>query len=75
MSALDYATDAALRGELKKITDKIKIIVASRVASLGSSDRIVVLDDGEVVGIGTHDELIANNEVYREIYNSQTKND
>ena len=75
MSALDYATDASFRQELKKITDKIKIIVASRVASLGGVDRIVVLDDGCISGVGTHDELINNNEVYREIYVSQTKND
>jgi ATP-binding cassette subfamily B protein len=75
MSALDYATDAALRGELKKIKNKIKLIVASRVSSLATADRIVVLDDGEIVGVGTSDELLKTCEVYQEIYASQVKND
>lgn len=73
MSALDYATDAALRKELKLIKDKIKIIVSQRVASLNGADRIVVLDDGEMVGLGTHDELMKSCKVYEEIYYSQVK--
>ena len=73
MSALDYATDAALRKELKLVKDKIKIIVSQRVASLNGADRIVVLDDGEMVGLGTHDELLKNCKVYEEIYYSQVK--
>ena len=73
MSALDYATDAALRKELSNIKDKIKIIVSQRVASIGSADKIIVMDDGRISGIGTHDELLRDNEVYREIYESQTQ--
>ena len=73
MSALDYATDAALRKELSNIKDKIKIIVSQRVASIGSADKIIVMDDGRISGIGTHDELLRDNEVYREIYESQTR--
>lgn len=73
MSALDYATDAALRKEIKNIKDKIKIIVSQRVVSLGSADRIIVMDDGEIVDIGTHEDLLQNCEIYKEIYNSQVK--
>ncbi len=73
MSALDYATDAALRKELSSIKDKIKVIVSQRVASIGSADKIIVMDDGMISGIGTHDELLKDNEVYREIYESQTQ--
>ncbi|MBR5616458.1 MAG: ABC transporter ATP-binding protein, partial [Clostridia bacterium] len=71
-SALDYATDAALRRALREIPDAPTVfIVSQRATSLQHADRIVVLDDGEVAGIGKHDELLASCETYREIYESQ----
>ena len=72
-SALDFATDAALRKALRSLTDTTVFIVSQRTSSIAHADRIVVLDDGDAVGIGTHDELLANCEVYREIYESQFK--
>ena len=65
-SALDYATDS--RRQIKDITT---IIVSQRIVSIKNADRIVVLDDGKIVGIGNHEELLENNPIYREIYNSQ----
>jgi ATP-binding cassette, subfamily B, multidrug efflux pump len=71
-SALDYATDAALRAALgQHITDATVVIVAQRVSTIRDADRIVVLDDGMVVGTGTHAELMAENVTYREIVLSQ----
>jgi ATP-binding cassette subfamily B protein len=71
-SALDYATDAALRSALVRETaDATVVIVAQRVATIRDADRIVVLDEGAVVGTGTHHELMAGNETYREIVLSQ----
>ncbi|MCB5911419.1 ABC transporter ATP-binding protein [Streptomyces pinistramenti] len=71
-SALDYATDAALRAALSRETDRATVvIVAQRVATIRGADRIVVLDEGRVVGTGTHTELMAENETYREIVLSQ----
>ena len=73
-SALDYATDAALRKALKETGDKqITFIVSQRAASIMHADKILVLDEGEMVGIGTHKELLDKCEVYREIYDSQFK--
>ena len=71
-SALDYATDAALRLALARETaDATVVIVAQRVSTIRDADRIVVLDEGAVVGTGTHAELMASNETYREIVLSQ----
>ncbi|MEW2614093.1 ABC transporter ATP-binding protein [Streptomyces sp. NPDC047880] len=71
-SALDYATDAALRAALTEETaEATVVIVAQRVATIRDADRIVVLDEGRVVGTGRHHELMADNETYREIVLSQ----
>lgn len=73
-SALDFATDAKLRQALKKISDNGQttvIIVAQRATAIMHADSIIVLDDGAICGIGTHEELMKTNEVYREIYTSQ----
>ncbi|MGK5692948.1 ABC transporter ATP-binding protein [Streptomyces sp. URMC 128] len=71
-SALDYATDAALRAALAQETaEATVVIVAQRVATIRDADRIVVLDEGHVVGTGRHHELMADNETYREIVLSQ----
>ncbi|MEU5305205.1 ABC transporter ATP-binding protein [Streptomyces noursei] len=71
-SALDYATDAALRAALARETDRATVvIVAQRVSTIRGADRIVVLDEGRIVGTGTHGELMAGNETYREIVLSQ----
>lgn len=71
-SALDYATDAALRRALKELKEKTTVfIVSQRASSIQHADQIVVLEDGEMAGCGTHEELLAGCEVYREIYDSQ----
>jgi ATP-binding cassette subfamily B multidrug efflux pump len=71
-SALDYKTDRILRSQLKERTaDMTKLIVAQRISTIMDADQILVLDEGKVVGQGTHEELLANNEVYREIAYSQ----
>ena len=71
-SALDYATDANLRRALREL-DCTVFIVSQRASSVRHADKIVVLDDGKAVGIGTHEELIGSCSVYREIYNSQER--
>lgn len=71
-SALDYATDARLRAALRTVEEGTTVfIVSQRASSIRHADKIIVLDDGETAGIGTHDELLADCEVYREIYYSQ----
>lgn len=71
-SALDFATDAKLRAAIKGMeNDMTVIIVSQRASSIQYADKIVVLDDGAVAGIGTHEELLAENEIYQEIYYSQ----
>lgn len=73
-SALDFKTDAALRRELAKETgDAAVLIIAQRVSTIRHAQQIIVLYEGEPVGIGTHDELLTKCSVYREIYESQTK--
>lgn len=73
-SALDYKTDAMLREALKKeITNSIVLIVAQRISTIINADKIVVLNEGEVVGIGTHEELLKNCSIYYEIAESQLR--
>ncbi len=72
-SAVDTATDAKIRRAFaEEIPDTTKIIIAQRVASVAQADRIIVMDDGQVNGFGTHEELLETNEIYREVYQSQT---
>ena len=74
-SALDYKTDATLRKRLKEVTgDATVLIVAQRVGTIMDADQIIVLDHGEIVGRGTHEELLATNEIYSEIARSQLNN-
>ena len=74
LSALDFKTDAALRRALAYETQNAAVlIIAQRVSTIRHAERIVVLNEGEPVGIGTHDELLMNCPVYKEIYESQTK--
>lgn len=74
-SALDYKTDAELRRRLKEVTqDATVLIVAQRVGTIMDADQIIVLDEGEIVGRGTHAELMESNDIYREIANSQLNN-
>ena len=71
-SALDYATDAALRRAIREMSGKMTVfIVSQRANSVMNSDKIIVLDEGRMAGIGTHEELLAGCEVYRDIYESQ----
>ena len=72
-SAVDTATDAKIRAALRSeaFKDTTKIIIAQRITSIMDADRIIVMDDGKIVGIGTHEELTKNNEIYNEIFVSQ----
>ena len=71
-SALDFKTDATLREALaQKTKDKTSIIVAQRISTILNADKIIVLDDGKIVGQGKHEELFKNNETYRQIALSQ----
>lgn len=73
-SAVDTKTDALIRAALKKYApETTKIIIAQRIASVQDADKIIVLDEGRIVGIGTHDELMKDNEIYKEVYESQVK--
>ena len=74
-SALDYRTDAILRRRLKEVTQNATVlIVAQRVGTIMDADQIIVLDKGEIVGRGRHEELMESNDIYREIAESQLKN-
>ena len=71
-SAVDTKTDALIREAFREyIPDTTKIIIAQRIASVQDADRIIVLDDGKIAAMGTHEELIANSDIYREVYESQ----
>lgn len=73
-SAVDTATDTKIRDGLENfIPGTTKIIIAQRINSVKHADKIIILDDGKIVGMGSHDELLENSEIYREIYNSQQK--
>lgn len=71
-SALDYQTDTALRRALKeKTADSTVIIVAQRISTILHAEKIIVLDEGKIAGMGTHEELLQSNEIYRQIASSQ----
>ena len=73
-SAVDTATEASIRKGFKEFMPEVtKLIIAQRISSVKDADRIIVIDDGIVSGIGTHEELLASNRIYQEVYESQTK--
>ncbi len=73
-SAVDTKTDALIRKAFREeIPDTTKIIIAQRISSVEDADMIIVLDDGHIAGVGTHEELLKNNEIYKEVYTSQVK--
>ena len=75
-SALDFKTDSKLREALaEKTENKTVIIVAQRISTILNADKIIVLEEGKVVGIGTHEELMENNETYKQIALSQLSED
>ena len=75
-SAVDTKTDEGIRKSFREeIPSVTKIIIAQRISSVMYADKIIVLDEGKICGIGTHDELMENNAIYREVYSSQIKED
>ena len=72
-SAVDTKTDALIRHAFREeIPDTTKLIIAQRISSVKDADRVIVMDNGSIVGFGTHDELMESNDIYREVYDSQT---
>ena len=75
-SAVDTKTDALIRKAfLEEIPNTTKIIIAQRISSIQDADKIIVLDDGKLNGFGSHEELLKTNQIYKEVYESQTKGD
>lgn len=73
-SAVDTKTDAMIRRAFREeIPDTTKLIIAQRISSVQDADRIIVLEEGRINGIGTHEELLESNAIYREVYESQVK--
>ena len=73
-SAVDTKTDALIRKSFKEsIPNVTKIIVAQRISSVEDADKIIVLNDGKIDGMGTHEELLKTNDIYREVYEGQVK--
>ena len=73
-SAVDTATDKKIRRAFaEEIPETTKLIIAQRVSSIMNADRIIVMENGQINGFGTHRELLDNNKIYREVYESQTK--
>ena len=73
-SAVDTKTDSLIRKAFKEeIPDTTKIIIAQRISSVQDADRIIVMQDGKINGIGSHEELLQNNDIYKEVYESQMK--
>ena len=71
-SAVDSATEGKIRESFREnLKDTTVIIIAQRISSVQQADKIVVLDEGAVAGVGSHDQLMASNEIYKEIYDSQ----
>ena len=73
-SAVDTKTDAIIRKGFKKfIPETTKIIIAQRISSIQDADKIIIMDNGEINAIGTHEELLKSNEIYQEVYYTQNK--